>query len=107
MDTPIWLESSWLVLIAMCLIFSFTMNAPINSSVYNIYIRFIDLFKDCENPFRHPAQQSIQLETDLLIFGMGRIGTGMYDTACNSYNRKVIALCMPKHEANMIAVEQL
>jgi len=143
-----WLDSSWLVLIAMCLTFSFIIGAPINSSVYDIYTRFRNLFKDCEKPVLHPADQPIELDTDLLIFGMGRIGTGMYDTARNSYGRKVIgldnndskvkqhqaegreviwgdvtdidfwdkikpeqvnliALCMPKHEANVIAVEQL
>jgi len=143
-----WLDSYWLILIAMCLTFSFIVSAPINSSIYEIYARFRDLIKCCEKPVRHPADQPIELDTDLLIIGMGRIGTGMYDAARNSYGRKVIgldnnastvkqhedsgrdvvfgdvtdidfwdkikpeqinliALCMPLHEANVIAVEQL
>ena len=143
-----WLDSSWLVLIAMCLTFSFIVGAPINSSIYKIYTRFRDQLKCCENPVRHPTDQPIELDTDLLIIGMGRIGTGAYDAARESYGRKVIgldnnkntvkqhqesgrdvvfgdvtdidfwdkikpdqvtliALCMPRHEANMIAAEQL
>ena len=143
-----WLDSSWLILIAMCLTFSFLVSAPINSSIYEIYARFRDVLKCCEKPVRHPADQPIELDTDLLIIGMGRIGTGMYDAARNNYGRKVIgldnnnstvkqhiesgrdvvfgdvtdidfwdkikpeqinliALCMPLHEANVIAVEQL
>ncbi len=143
-----WLDSSWLILIALCLSFSFIVGAPVNSSVYEIYSRFRDRFKRYEHPVRHPSDQPIELETDLLIIGMGRIGTGMYETARNTYNRKVIGLdnnkdtvrehqdagrdvvfgdvtdmdfwdkikpeqvnfitlCMPLHEANVIAVEQL
>jgi len=143
-----WLDSSWLILIAMCLTFSFIVGAPINSSIYQIYTRFRDQLKCCEKPVRHPADQPIELDTDLLIIGMGRIGTGAYDAARDSYGRKVIgldnnkntvkqhaksgrdvvfgdvtdidfwdkikpdqvsliALCMPRHEANVIAVEQL
>ncbi|MEA2115446.1 MAG: cation:proton antiporter family protein [Thermodesulfobacteriota bacterium] len=143
-----WLDSSWLVLIAMALTISFIAGAPLNSSVYDIYGRFRDLFKRCEKPVHHPADQPIELDADILIFGMGRIGTGAYDNACTTYGRKVIgmdnnrevvrkhqeaerdvlfgdvtdldfwdkinpdqvrliSLCMARHEANVIAVEQL
>jgi len=143
-----WLDSSWLVLIAMALTISFIVGAPLNSSVYDIYARFRDVFKRCEKPVRHQADQPIELDADILIFGMGRIGTGAYDNACTTYGRKVIgmdnnkevvqkhqeaerdvlfgdvtdldfwdkinpdqvrviSLCMPQHEANVIAVEQL
>jgi hypothetical protein len=143
-----WLDSFWLVLIALCLTFSFIVGAPVNSSVYNIYSRFRKRFKRYENPVRHPSDQPIELDTDLLIIGMGRIGTGVYEAARNTFGRKVIgldnnkdtvqqhrdagrdvvfgdvtdmdfwdkirpeqvtfiSLCMPRHEANVIAVEQL
>jgi glutathione-regulated potassium-efflux system ancillary protein KefC len=143
-----WLDGYWLILIAMCLTFSFIVGAPVNSYTYEIYSRFRNLLKCCEKPVRHPADQPIELDTDLLIIGMGRIGTGMYDAAYNSYGKKVIgldnnksavkhhknagrdvtfgdvtdidfwdkinpgqvsfiALCMPLHEANVIAVKQL
>jgi glutathione-regulated potassium-efflux system ancillary protein KefC len=143
-----WLDSSWLILIAMCLTFSFIVGAPINDFVYGIYARFRDLLKRYEDPVRHPSDQPIELDADLLIIGMGRIGTGMYDASRDSYGRKVIGLdnnkstvkqheeagrdvvfgdvtdidfwdkikpeqvsfiilCMPLHEANVIAVKQL
>ncbi|MFT5728159.1 MAG: glutathione-regulated potassium-efflux system ancillary protein KefC [Desulforhopalus sp.] len=143
-----WLDSSWLILIAMCLTLSFIVGAPINDSVYGIYGRFRDLLKRYEHPVRHPSDQLIELDTDFLIIGMGRIGTGMYDATRDSYDRKVIGLdnnssavkqhkesgrdvvfgdvtdidfwdkikpeqvsfiilCMPLHEANVIAVKQL
>jgi Trk K+ transport system NAD-binding subunit len=97
---------------------------------------------------RGGRDQLIELDTDLLIIGMGRIGCGMYDAARDTYGKKVIgldnniskvkqhkeygrdvvfgdvtdidfwdkikpdqvsliALCMPRYEANVIAVEQL
>lgn len=143
-----WIDNSWLVLVAMALTFSFIGSAPLNNYVYDIYAKFRNFFKCCEKDVAHPADQPITLDADMLIFGMGRIGTGMYDTARNSYGRKVagldsckdvvrrqtesgrevffgdvtdldfwekispeevhlIALCMPQHEANVVAVEQL
>lgn len=87
-----WLDSSWLVLIAMALTVSFIIGAPLNSSVYAIYARFRNLFKRCEKPVRHPADQPIELDADLLIFGMGRIGTGAYDEARDTYGEKVAGL---------------
>ena len=143
-----WIENSWMVLIAMALTFSFIIGAPLNNSVYDIYARFRKRFKRCEKPISHPADQPLELDTDILIFGMGRIGTGTYDVARSLYNRKIIgldnnqdlvkehleagrevvfgdvtdldfwekinpdqvrliSLCMPQHEANVVAVEQL
>ncbi len=143
-----WLDSSWLVLIAMALTISFIAGSPLNSSVYDIYARFRNVLKRCEKTVRHQADQPIELDADLLIFGMGRVGTGAYDAARNTYGRKVvgldnnrevveknqqagrdvlfgdvtdldfwdkinpdqvrmISLCMPRHEANVTAVEQL
>ena len=143
-----WLDSSWLVLIAMALSVSFVIGAPLNSSVYALYARFRDLFKRWDQPGPHPADQPLDLDADLLIIGMGRVGTGAYEYARNTYRQKVIgldncretvdrhreagrnvifgdvtdldfwdridpdqvqliSLCMSRHEANVIAVEQL
>jgi len=143
-----WIDGSWLILVAMALTFSFIGGAPLNSSVYDIYARFRAFFKRCEKLGVHPADQPIELDADLLVFGMGRIGTGTYESAKETYGRKVVgldsckdvvrqhsdtgrnvifgdvtdldfwdkispdqvsfvALCMPQHEANIVAVEQL
>ena len=143
-----WLDSSWMVLIAIALTMSFIAGAPLNKSVYDIYDRFKDKLKCCEKAGIHPADQPISLDADILIFGMGRIGSGAYQVASTTYGRKVIGLdrnkevveahkeagrnvllgdvsdidfwdkidpsqvtlisiCMPQHEANVIAVEQL
>jgi predicted Kef-type K+ transport protein len=87
-----WIDSSWLVLIAMALTVSFLIGAPLNGAVYDIYSRFRTQLKRCEKPVRHPADQPVALDADLLIFGMGRVGTGAYDCARKSYSKKVIGL---------------
>ena len=143
-----WLDSSWLVLIAMALTVSFIIGAPLNNGVYDLYARFKNFLKRWERPVRHSADQPIELDADILIFGMGRVGTGAYEAALTMYEAKVvgmdnnrgvveqhrkegrevlfgdvtdidfwekikpdqvssISLCMPKHAANVIAVEQL
>ncbi len=87
-----WIESQWLVLIAVSLTLSFVMGAPLNSSVYAIYARLKDKLKRCESATRHAADQPIAVEGDALIFGMGRIGTAAYDTAKKEFNRVIVGL---------------
>ncbi|NOQ46720.1 MAG: potassium transporter Kef [Desulfobulbaceae bacterium] len=87
-----WVDSQWLVLIAISLTISFILGAPLNSSVHAIYSRFKPLLKRCEKPTRHPADQPIELDADILIFGMGRIGTDAYDTATKEYEKTVVGL---------------
>jgi predicted Kef-type K+ transport protein len=87
-----WIESQWLVLVAISLTISFVLGAPLNSSVFGLYSRFKLRLKKYESATRHPADQPIEIDADVLIFGMGRVGTGAYDTACKIYNKKVVGL---------------
>ncbi len=87
-----WIESQWLVLIAISLTISFVIGAPLNSSVYALYARFKEKLKRCESTTRHAADQPIKIEADGLIFGMGRIGTNAYDTAQQEYERVIVGL---------------
>ncbi len=87
-----WIDSSWLVLIAMALTISFIIGAPLNGSVYKIYARFNKFFKCCEKSGCHPADQPIKLDADALIIGMGRVGEGVYDYAGATYDLKVVGL---------------
>lgn len=96
-----WIDSKWLVLIAISLTISFIMGAPFNSSVYSIYSRFKSKLKRCQSATRHPADQPIELDADVLIFGMGRIGTGAYDTAIKDYKKMVVGL-----DNNKTSIEQ-
>lgn len=87
-----WLDSRWLVLVALTLSLSFIVGAPLNSTVHNLYTRFRSLLKKYQSAIRHPDDQPISLEADILIFGMGRVGTGAYEEAVKRYGNRVAGL---------------
>ena len=87
-----WLDSSWLVLIAMALTVSFIFGAPLNAGVYDLYARFKNVLKRWEKPLRHAADQPIELDADILIFGMGRVGAGAYESALTMYEARVAGM---------------
>ena len=87
-----WIDSSWLILLAMALTLSFLAGAPLNASVYEIYNRSKDILKKYQLPGRHPDDQPIELDADILIVGMGRVGTGAYEEAKKVYGKRVIGI---------------
>jgi len=84
-----WLEPQWLVLAALALTVSFIVGAPLNGSVYALYGRHKNFLKRFETSRRHPADTPLGIDADILIFGMGRIGSGAYVEACKTFPGKV------------------
>jgi glutathione-regulated potassium-efflux system ancillary protein KefC len=75
-----WLDEQWLVIIAIALALSFVLEAPINGMAHDLYARFVTPLRRFESPRMHPEEAPILLDdADIVIFGMGRIGTGAYD----------------------------
>ena len=87
-----WIDSSWLVLIAMALTVSFIFGAPLNTGIYDLYARFKNVLQRWEKPMRHAADLPIELDADILIFGMGRVGTGTYEAARTIHDAKVAGM---------------
>jgi predicted Kef-type K+ transport protein len=84
-----WLESQWLVLAALALTISFIVGAPLNKSVYSMYARYKVFLKRFETTHQHPADTPLHIDADVLIFGMGRIGSGAYQTASRDFPDRV------------------
>lgn len=75
-----WLDPHWLVLLALTVAFSFIVAAPLNRYSHQLYNRWKPVLRRFESRHRHPDDQPLQLGTsNILIFGMGRVGTGAYD----------------------------
>lgn len=75
------LTSDWLVIMALALSFSFMIAAPFNSRAHAIYTQFSERLRNFESKNRLPYDQPIDTgNANVLIFGMGRIGTRVYDT---------------------------
>jgi len=75
-----WLDSSWLIGLAIALALSFAVAAPINARAATFYQLLHDRLLRFERPERLALEQPMDAsDAEVLIFGMGRIGTGAYD----------------------------
>jgi glutathione-regulated potassium-efflux system ancillary protein KefC len=147
-----WLASEWLTVFALALSLTFILASPLNARGNAIYQRFQQRLAGFETTGRHPDELLQPLEGNIIILGMGRIGTGAYDmmrkhcgtrvvgidfnessvSAHRQAGREVILgdatdpdfwellkvrgafaklelilVAMPKHRANMFALDQL
>lgn len=88
-----WLDSEWLIIIALALTFSFLVAAPLNIRAIALYDRFADFFRRFETKTRHKDDFGIDLgPVDILIFGMGPFGAMAYITTRERQAEKVLAV---------------
>jgi predicted Kef-type K+ transport protein len=70
----------WLVVTAIAVALSFVVAAPLNAFAHPIYAglsRWLEMF---ERDKRHPDDEPITLgSAEILVVGMGRVGSGAYD----------------------------
>ncbi len=86
-----WLSHEWLVIIALALSATFVIAAPLNTMADAIYIRYRERLCRFETDTRHPDDQPIDPAGTLVgVFGMGRIGTMVYDFMRGKYGETVI-----------------
>jgi predicted Kef-type K+ transport protein len=75
-----WIEGAWLVTIAIALALSYVLAAPLNTYAQRIYNLNAARLKRFETRRRHPEDTPIDPgNAEIAIFGMGRIGTSVYD----------------------------
>lgn len=75
-----WLEPDWVVTLAMAMAFSFLLAAPTNARVYEAYRRLRGWLVRFETAQRLPEEEPVDAhDATVLVFGMGRVGTGAYD----------------------------
>jgi len=74
------LDSRWLVVLALAVAFSFAIVAPLNRVAHALYERWESRLSAFEMDRRHPDDEPIALgSAQVLVMGMGRVGTGAYD----------------------------
>ncbi len=87
-----WLSLDWLIILSLALTFSFILASPLNIMSQAIYNRFNTLLCRFETDSRHPDDIHIDIgDAKVLIFGMGRIGTGAYDLAAKKIHKTILA----------------
>ena len=88
-----WIDSTWLVTIAIALSLTFILAAPLNTFSQQIYNRHAGRLKRFETRQRHVEDTPIDPgEAEIAIFGMGRIGTSAYDAMVERHGDVVIGV---------------
>ena len=93
------LPKEWLVILALTVSFSFILTSSININVHKIYVRWSRVLKQFERLNRLPEDRfSRPKNASILVIGMGRVGTGVYDTLCEELNKGVCGIDVMKRK---------
>ena len=89
-----WLGSEWLIIIAIALSASFIIAAPLNTAAYPLYSRWRKALSGFESSQRIGEEEAIEpgRSSEVMIFGMGRVGGGAYDTLRERMGDKVLGV---------------
>ncbi|WP_334223870.1 cation:proton antiporter family protein [Thiosocius teredinicola] len=75
-----WLDGSWLSVLAVALALSFLLASPLNAMSKRLYARWRHPLHRFETRTRLPGDDMIRPgKAQVVVFGMGRVGTGAYD----------------------------
>ena len=88
-----WMSGEWLVIIALALSITFTMSSLANSRAHSFYAVLENYLYKFETIERLPDDKPIDVEdAQVLVFGMGRVGTGVYDTLLEQYGENLLGI---------------
>ncbi len=95
-----WIGSEWLTIIAVALAISFLLAAPFNTFSHNLYLRYSERLRRYQTEDRIPHEEVINPgDAEVLIFGMGRVGTGAYDSLHEHLGHSVLGLDLDESKA--------
>lgn len=87
------IPSDWLVSIAISVALTFIISAPLNSKAHKIYHSVRKFLKKFETPRRLIYDRAFDIgNSEILVFGMGKLGVAVYDQLHKTYGRKVLGL---------------
>ena len=88
-----WLSGEWLVALAVLVALSFVAASPLNASPYRLFDRIERHLKRFERLVPLPEDAPITIGTpDAVVFGMGRVGTGVYDWLTRDKGLQVVGV---------------
>jgi hypothetical protein len=74
------LATQWVVVGALAVALSFAVAAPLNAYAHQLYASVAPWLERFERDKRHPDDEPITLgSAEILVVGMGRVGSGAYD----------------------------
>lgn len=94
------LPKEWLVIMAVSVALSFVFSSIVNIKAHELHRRWKELFKRFEqSEYLVEDQFSSPYNASVLVIGMGRVGTGAYDTLSGELQKKVCGIELDKTRA--------
>ena len=88
-----WIDSYWLIVIAVALSLSCAISAGLNVTAHQIYARYSMLWKRLQRSERLADDRPLDIGGAVIaIIGMGRVGTGAYDNMHQQYGWAVVGV---------------
>lgn len=88
-----WIDQEWLQIIAISVALTFVLASPLNISAHTLYARFDRWLRPFQTRQRLPGDRPISAgDAEILIFGMGRVGTGAYEVLWKRFGRNVLGV---------------
>ena len=86
-----WLDPEWSAAISIAIAISFVVAAPISSSTHEVYLRFRHRLLSFQSPQLISSYEPTS-GVRIVICGMGRVGTGAYDSLVPKWDREVLGV---------------
>jgi predicted Kef-type K+ transport protein len=88
-----WIGNEWLIAISIAMSFSFAISAGLNTVAHQLYTRYRTIWKRLQRSQRLADDRLLDIEgATIAIIGMGRIGTGTYDSMRELYGETVVSV---------------
>ena len=88
-----WISSEWLGVMAVAMSMTFIIASPLNISSHQLYVRFDDILIRFQRRQRKSSEQLLSTgDSEIVVFGMGRIGTSAYETMRFHYGDVVMGI---------------
>ncbi len=101
--TANFISTEWIVIIAVALAITFIISSPLNIHAHSIYHRIKDKLQFLETSDRLEYDKTFDIgNAQILIFGLGKLGSAVYDQLNLKYGQSVIGL-----DYNLEVVEKL
>jgi hypothetical protein len=88
-----WIDQQWLMIIAIALSFSFVLGSIVNAHAHSLYATFEQYLHSFETKQRQASYVKPDLgDAEILVVGMGRVGSGAYLAMQETYVDKVCGI---------------
>jgi predicted Kef-type K+ transport protein len=75
-----WMSNEWLINIAIALSITFVIASPLNATAHNLYSKYSVYLRRWQSKKRLRDELPVNVSgSSMLVFGMGRVGTGVYE----------------------------